>query len=753
MTTHLELAAEQAAIDRAYARLDAMRAAARAVSEDVLRHGHGGTHSARFERDVRVEATKRRLAVLRDAGDSLVFGRIDRADGERLYIGVVAIADEHNEPLVVDWRAPAAEPFYRATPGNAMGLVRRRHFLMSGRELVGIEDDLLDAGTQSEEDSDLVLVGEAALLASLVRTRTGRMGDIVATIQGEQDEAIRAPLPGILVVQGGPGTGKTAVALHRAAYLLYTHRFPLEWTGVLLVGPNRVFLRYIEQVLPSLGEQTVTFATPGSLLPAVTVSGHDIPEAVRVKGDARMAEVLMRAVRQRQRPLARPTTVRLGAHVLTLGPAETEPIVRRVARRRGTHNERRRAFERQLINLLIEEWWRREGRPRDDNLAEDLEYRLHGQRAFVDAVERMWPVLTPAALLNDLFGIPAFLRLAAKGVLRPEEWAVLERPRHRRLADITFTEDDVALLDEAWVHLGPVPARRANGNGDGDAPSTHDDELIERTIADLGPVDAFMRADLRDHLEQWTRPESNGDDRADLATQTFGHVLVDEAQDLSAMQARMIGRHVPGASMTLVGDLGQGSSDHAAPRWDDLLSHLPHRQGSRVVELSVNYRTPVEVMDLAARVLAVAAPALVPPRSVRSTGELPTVTRVVDSSLAETATAAARAELATVASGRVAVIAPEALVAELRAALGAPDAGARALEQPLAVYSVGSAKGLEFDAVVVVEPAAIVAERRNGMRALYVALTRTTRRLHLVHGAPLPAPLVGSTRNWRTGVT
>jgi DNA helicase IV len=265
--------------------------------------------------------------------------------------------------------------------------------------------------------------------------------------------------------------------------------------------------------------------------------------------------------------------------------------------------------------------------------------------------------------------------------------------------------------------------------------------MIERTMADVGPVDSFMRADLREHLAQWTRPESGGQDEADLATRTFGHVLVDEAQDLSAMQARMIGRHVPGASMTLVGDLGQGSSDHATVSWDDLLSHLPRRQGSHVIELSVNYRTPVEVMDLAARVLAVAATGLAPPRSVRSTGELPSVTRAEAGALVEATVAATRAELGVVAGGRVAVIAPETLVTDLRTALGAPDAGARALEQPLAVYSVGSVKGLEFDAVVVVEPAAIVAERHNGMRALYVALTRTTRRLHLVHGAPLPGPL------------
>jgi len=265
--------------------------------------------------------------------------------------------------------------------------------------------------------------------------------------------------------------------------------------------------------------------------------------------------------------------------------------------------------------------------------------------------------------------------------------------------------------------------------------------MIERTMADIGPVDAFMRADLRDHLSQWTRDE-NGDEDHDLGARTFGHVLVDEAQELSPMQARMIGRRVPSESMTLLGDLGQGSGNHAALRWEDLIAQLPGRQSSRVAELSVNYRTPSEVMALAARVLAEATPGLVAPRSVRSTGEAPTVTRAAAGKLIEAAATAARGELERVGAGRVAVIAPEALVDDLRAALGAPDTGSRALDQPLAVYSVDGAKGLEFDAVVVVEPAGIVTERRNGMRALYVAITRTTRGLQIVHEAPLPAPLV-----------
>jgi hypothetical protein len=356
------------------------------------------------------------------------------------------------------------------------------------------------------------------------------MADIVATIQREQDEIIRAPLPGILVVQGGPGTGKTAVALHRAAYLLYTYRFPLERAGVLLIGPNRVFLRYIEQVLPSLGEHTVTFATPATMLPAVAVTAADSADAVRVKGDARMATVLARAVRQRQRPLPRPASIPLGSHILTLTPDATRPVVNRVKRRRGTHNERRAAFERQITRLLLDEWRAREHLGEDEPTPDDLERQLHRERAYVAAVERMWPILTPAALLHDLFSVPALLRLAARGEFEPAEIKVLERPREHRLADVAWSEDDIALLDEAAVHLGPIPSKARAVDG-----STEDRQVIfERALEDVGTVDAKMRADLLDHLARWTA-EGADEEQPDMASRTFGHVLVDEAQDLSPM--------------------------------------------------------------------------------------------------------------------------------------------------------------------------------------------------------------------------
>ncbi len=326
-----------------------MRDSARAVSADVLETTPGGTHQARLERDVRVQLTERRLAALQVGEAGLVFGRTDASDGDRRYIGRLAISDEDNEPLVVDWRAPAAEPFYRATPGAPMGLVRRRHFILRGRTLTGLDDELL---TAEPTGADLVLVGEGALLAALERSRSGRMADIVATIQREQDEIVRSPLAGIVVVQGGPGTGKTAVALHRAAYLLYTFRFPLERAGVLLIGPSRIFLRYIEQVLPALGEHTVNLATPADLVPT-PVRGVDAPEAARLKGEARMATFVAQAVVDRERGLPEPVSLLWNGQRMRLSVRDSRRIVEGVRRRRGTHNERRAQLERSVVRHLM----------------------------------------------------------------------------------------------------------------------------------------------------------------------------------------------------------------------------------------------------------------------------------------------------------------------------------------------------------------------------------------------------------------
>ena len=707
MATHPDLQAEQAHIDRAYDRVAAMRQAAGALLESALRQ-RGGTPQAVAERDVVVRTTLQRLEQLDVGQESLCFGRIDREDGESFHVGRLAVSGEDHEPLVVDWRAPVAEPFYRATGVHPMGLVRRRHFATEGRRLLGIEDEVFGV-LDGEGEVEPELAGPATLLTALERSRSGRMRDIVATVQREQDEVIRAELPGVLVVQGGPGTGKTAVALHRAAYLLYTHRFPLERQGVLVVGPNPVFLRYIEQVLPSLGESGVVLTTIEGLVPETRVRAEDPPLAAWVKGDARMRRVLARAVRDRQRPLRRAVEVGFEGFVLRLSAADTEQVVAAARRRSGTHNARRRQVETLVARRLHDQYRqaaerrRRTGlwHPDEEHAGPDLAggdldeaelWRvLRRTPQLAAALDRMWPLLTPEELLHDLYGAPPLLRLAARGILDDEEQAALTRERSPSLDAIPWTAADLPLLDEARVLLGP---RRPVANGGGE-------------------------------------------------TRAYGHIVVDEAQDLTPMQLRMLARRSLSGSMTVVGDIAQATGPRAPSSWRDVTAHLPDRRPARVVELSVNYRTPAEIMAVASRVLASTAPHLRVPRSVRSSGAPPALVAVEPARLAEQVAATVREETARVGGGTTAVITVPSMMAGLTAGLeaaGVPygHADRQGLDARVTVIAVGMTKGLEFDAVVVVEPARIVAEAPQGLRALYVALTRATKRLTIVHAEPLP---------------
>ena len=748
MATHPDLQAEQAYIDRAYDRLEAMRRAAEDLRDSVIGFGRGGTHQARVERDVFVQASLQRLEQLQLGRASLCFGRIDReaadvvTDGrapivENFYIGRLAVSDEAQEPLIVDWRAPVAEAFYRATGRSPMGLRRRRHFATDGRKLLGIEDEMFRAGDLADGDTaagdgadgeSLELVGPGALLAALERSRSGQMRDIVATVQREQDEIIRADLPGILVVQGGPGTGKTAVALHRAAYLLYTHRFPLEQQGVLVVGPNQLFLRYIEQVLPSLGESGVGLTTLAGLLPAIRPRHHDSPDASRVKGDRRMATVLANAVGDRERGLRSDLTVGFGAVSLTVSTDTTRAIVRMVKRRPGSHNARRRQVENLLLRALHDQYLAAVERGRRTGIGggllspegEELDHREFGLQirrdpAVTAALDRMWPVLAPEELLNDLFGAPALLALATRNVFSPAERDLLARARAHSIEEVPWTTDDIPLLDEARALLGPTRSRRRG------------------TAA--------------------TRDDQDDDVRG------YGHIVVDEAQDLSPMGLRMLGRRSISGSMTLVGDIAQATSALAPSSWADVLSMLPARRPARTVELSVNYRTPAEIMELAADVLAAAdVDGLRPPRSVRATGTLPVIRPAPAAGLADEVALAVAAEHRAVDGGTVAVIAVRGDIPAIAAALeeaglpwGEPET--TGLGAPVTLLDVTSAKGLEFDSVVVVEPAAIVAEGSQGMRGLFVALTRPTRRLVAVHAQALPLPVVSGMARARSTMT
>jgi DNA helicase IV len=774
MSSHPDLSAEQAYIDRAYERLEAMRRAAADLRDSVIGEGRGGTHQARVERDVFVQTSLARLEQLELGRASLVFGRIDRSgddgdgsagrpgdrgyrdsprdrghldgdrasdnghldgdgprdngrrdgdrsrddgrldgdrasddgrrsgdDVERFYIGRLAVSDEQQEPLVVDWRAPVAEAFYRATGRSPMGLRLRRHFATEGRRLLAIEDELFAVDGGGEPDD---LVGPGALLAALQRSRSGQMRDIVATVQREQDEVIRADLPGVLVVQGGPGTGKTAVALHRAAYLLYTYRFPLEQQGVLVIGPNQVFLRYIEQVLPSLGESGVALSTLGGLVPGARPRAVEAAATNRVKGDARMAEVLARAVADRERGLRQDLVLGFGSLTVRARSGATRAIAGSVRRRPGTHNARRRQLETMLLRTLHDNYLAALGRARRSMLAPEAVDDDGGELAFaefsdqarrapevVEALERMWPLLAPEDLLNDLYGAPALLASATQGLFTDAERDALARPRAKTLEEVRWATGDVPLLDEARALLGPLRARR----GDDDQP------------------------------------------------RGYGHIIVDEAQDLSPMALRMLGRRSISGSMTLVGDLGQATAGWAPASWAEVLRHLPARRPPRVVALSVNYRTPAEIMDVAAEVLLAASTDAVVPRSVRATGRVPGARQVAPGSV-PASVAAVVGELVQ-QDGTIGVIGSAADLPDLAPALDAAgiiwgDPEQVGLTEQVTLLDVPSVKGLEFDAVVVAEPAAIVDE--SGLRALFVAVTRPTRELTAVHARPLPDALV-----------
>jgi DNA helicase IV len=703
MASHPDLSVEQAYIDRAYRSLERSREEATRL-RSMVEVGKGGTEQARWEREMIEGNIAQRLASLQLGDASLVFGRIDRTQGEggdSFYIGRLAVSDERREPLVVDWRAPVAEPFYRATGRQPMGLVRRRHFSTRGRQLLAIEDELfgesagLLGGSLSVVDEGREIRGQSTLIAALEEVRTGRLGDIVATIQGEQDEIIRAELPGVLVVQGGPGTGKTVVALHRAAYLLYTHRFPLEGQGVLVVGPNRLFLGYIEQVLPSLGEAGVELAVLSDLLDGagqLEVEGRDLPDTARVKGDLRMAKVLAKAVHDRQRPLRSTMRVGYGLQTLALTPGQSRAIVADATRRFRLHNAGRRHVEASVYATLADS-------ARVPVEAHEVRERLRHAPEVREALERMWPVLTPADLLRDLFGSRALIELAAGRRLSEDEKAALVRKRAGSLDEVTWTVDDVPLLDEASALLGPKPRRRRPGE-----PAGADD------------------------------------------VRTYGHIVVDEAQDLSPMQLRMLTRRSLNGSMTVVGDIAQSTGAWAHADWDEVLSQLPDRRPHRRTELTIGYRLPGPNMVLASKVLALAAPDLTPPSSVRQTGDEPRFVRVNPGDIAAAAVEQALVERSAVDPGSVAVIVPDSLVGVVanafdRAGVEFGRAARNGLNQQITLVPVSLVKGLELDATVVVEPAAILEEEVQGARALYVALTRATKRLVLVHERPLPEVL------------
>jgi DNA helicase IV len=697
---HPELEQEQAYILHAYECLEASRVGALKIRE-LTSSGPGGTFQARLERNVFDENLVHRLEQLELGNAALVFGRIDRTadsgdDVESFHIGRLAVADANREPVVVDWRAPVAEPFYRATGREPMGLLRRRHFVVEGAQLLALEDELFGEGHLGVgndeglggDDPRQGLRGYSTLLTALGRSRTGQLGDIVATIQAEQDEIIRSPQAGVLVVQGGPGTGKTVVALHRAAYLLYTHRFPLEDQGVLVIGPNRVFLRYIERVLPSLGEAGVQQVILADLIPEVQFGLRESSNVARVKGNKRIAKVIDKAISDRERPIREDVQLPYGVGFVRLRAEESVQIIKAARRRYHRHNQARRYVENEVWAALAASF-------RSGADAEDIRDALTGSPEIRAVLERMWPVLTPAQLLHDLFGSKALLKLAANGILPEADYLALYRERSDSLDEARWSNADAALLDEARFLLGPRP--RKSGKVD------ESDEI-----------------------------------------RTFGHIVVDEVQDLTPMQLRMVTRRSLSGSMTVVGDIAQATGPLAPNDWKDVLEHLPGRKTPRIVGLSVGYRIPAQIMELADKVMHAATPGLRAPRSVRDGDEVPVIT-AVDSAeaLNDAVIARARVLLQQTDGGRTAIICPDDMVDQMSSTLTAASvphgrAQAAGLDENLSIVPASLAKGLELDDVIVVEPSAIVADDAQGLRLLYVTLTRSTRSLTVVHRMPLP---------------
>ena len=714
-----ELAAEQAHVDRVYARLVVATRSAQQVAREGLSLYQSDRNSyvreedgtGLYERDVFAFQAARRLAVLDAEQEGLVFGRLDRTDGEVRYVGRIGVRDADYEPLVIDWRAPAAEPFYRATPADPMQVVRRRVLHCRRDRVVGIEDDLLDG---EGADRELVVIGEGALLAALTRARDHTMRDIVATIQAEQDEAIRAPYQGFTMITGGPGTGKTVVALHRAAYLLYSNRRRFETGGVLVVGPSLGFMNYIARVLPSLGEDSVTMRSIGAVASdVVRISGDrvDPPGVAAVKGSLRMVKVMRRLVHEPLQEVPLELRITVEGTVLVL-PAATLTRIRSRVLAHHKLNNGREAAERELVTAL----WQIRYSDSEDGADHD-----HGREEFEDRVSELasfrmfcnawWPAVSAPTALARLADIELAKRVATS-ILSDDECELLSASYH----DATdWTAADGALLDELVHLLGP--------------PHVPDDqELSSLTDLDSDTPEVFTTADLLSPVREA--------DPFELPHETYAHLLVDEAQDVSPMQWRMLRRRGASASWTIVGDPAQSSWTDTAEA-DRAIEEIIGTAPVRHFRLSTNYRSPSEVFDLAAKIVVADFPDADLPTAVRSTGHQPQLLVPAEAAPGLPVIPAAminvvRTLLAEV-EGTVGVICPPSTKDEMATQLAeARLAGADrvVLMTPL------EAKGLEYDGVLVVTPDDIVAESPGGVRALYVALTRPTQRLVTLDAAP-----------------
>ncbi|MEU1309214.1 ATP-binding domain-containing protein [Streptomyces cinnamoneus] len=730
---------EQEFIDVLHGRLAELRAGAERAVQEALRPG-GTTFQARLERDVLVAEQSGLLSAFNAGENGLCFGRLAFRDGRDHHIGRIGIRrdDEDRTPLVVDWRAEVARPFYLATGHTPMGLRRRRHITTHRQTVTGLHDEILDlADTERTgyEGAD----ADAVLLASLDAARTGRMHDIVQTIQAEQDRIIRAPHRGILVVEGGPGTGKTVVALHRAAFLLYAHRELLARRAVLVVGPNPAFLGYIGEVLPSLGETGVLLATPGELFPGVRATGTDTPKAAEVKGGAAMADALAAHVRDLQSLPDPAIVIDHEDGELRLDADIAADARHRARESRLPHNLARPHFAFAVIDALTAQLADRIGADPyggpnllgPDDVAQ-LGKGVADNPGVHAAIAQLWPALTPQQLVTGFLADPAHLPADDADAIRREggEWTPADVPLLDEAAELLGEDDSAARAAAEAERLQRIAYAQgvldlSYGSRTQEFEDRDDEDSEVLAAHDL--VDAERLAERHEEADHRSAAERAAADR----TWAFGHIIVDEAQELSAMAWRLLMRRCPTRSMTLVGDPAQTAEPGGCGAWRTILAPYAGDRWTHV-RLGVNYRTPAEIMEVAAAVVRSADPAFEPPSSIRSTGVRPWARRTDDlcGAVADAVAREARKD------GRLAVIAPRGLHAALAAALPAASTGTVPdLTSPVVLLDPRQAKGLEFDAVIVAEP------QEFGLSDLYVALTRATQRLALVHTAPLPASL------------
>jgi len=702
-----ELKHEQTVVDRVYARLQAAADSAKSLAADGHPRARLGNEGGLVERDAMVFQAAKRLASLDAAHEGLVFGRLDMEPGvdrEPRYIGRLGLRDENREVLLIDWRAPAAAVFYQATAQDPLGVVRRRVLRSLGDRVVGISDDLLDAERAA---GDLVVVGEGALIAALSRSRDRTMHSVVATIQKEQDDAIRSPHAGVTTITGGPGTGKTVVALHRAAYLLYTDRRRFESGGVLVVGPNAVFMSYIEQVLPSLGETSVSLRALGEVVEGIEAERHDRPEVATIKGSARMRSLLQRAARGPVPGGPEEFRVFYRDDVLTLSSQQLRGV--------RTHllatGQRRNQLAPRVVDELISTLWSQvRGERALERGEEEFARTLHGDRAFTDFARGWWPVVDAVDVLGWLADREVLARHAADLLTSSEVDDLVES-----LVADDFSVEDVPLLDELRYLLGEPPAPEAE----------HDplDDLHDDLVPELSTMD--QRAGAGTAHRSGERPTASIEDDG------YAHVLVDEAQDLSPMQWRMLGRRGRFASWTIVGDPAQ-SSWPLAEEAEAARAQALRDKDQSTFRLSTNYRNSAEIFDLAADLARAEIPGADLPDAVRRTGVEPRLRTTEPAYLAETVRAAVE-EQTSLVDGTVGVVAPVGWRDRVDGWLGARDRERIPVLEPL------DSKGLEFDGIVVVEPDSIVAESPAGIRTLYVVLTRATQQLDVV----------GTSERWR----